>query len=172
MQLIYDNSFHVSMNPLAFVQKRFMFMHTHGFVCAHANRHTHTAAHSETLILWRVGSIKVAHTHRHHHHQGATLSRVSTSPISSTQSRLRLGRGEGEKKKKKRFRTATLLSLMLRCLSGESQPQSPPKGGVQKHPAALVSPSLYSSWGSIDTDLSIPTGYTTVNTITEQDTLR
>lgn len=169
MQLIYDNSFHVSMNPLAFVQKRFMFMHTHGFVCAHAN--THTAAHSETLILWRVRSIKVAHTPPSSSPGCYFIKGIYLSHQQYTKS-FKAGERRGGKKKKKRFRTATLLSLMLRCLSGESQPQSPPKGGVQKHPAALVSPSLYSSWGSIDTDLSIPTGYTTVNTITEQDTLR
>lgn len=35
MHLIYDNSFHVSMNPLAFVTKRFMHTHTlqHPFLC-------------------------------------------------------------------------------------------------------------------------------------------
>ncbi len=29
MHLIYDNSFHVSMNPLAFVRRRFTLMHAH-----------------------------------------------------------------------------------------------------------------------------------------------
>lgn len=29
MQLIYDNVFHVCMNPLAFVKERFMLMHAH-----------------------------------------------------------------------------------------------------------------------------------------------
>lgn len=39
------------------------------------------------------------------------------------------------------------------------------------HPAALLSLLLYSSWGSTDTYLPVPKGQTTLNTITEQETL-
>lgn len=64
MQLIYDNSFHVCMNPLAFVKRRFMHAHTAASICVCApvcGCQAHQCA--DKLSYNKVISVKLAQTH-------------------------------------------------------------------------------------------------------------